>query len=124
MTRAPLRPATMSSDSKSFEDNWTFPNELKTQLGAASYDIRPLLETFRSGRPKFEALFLDRTGTVLSRRIAMELVSKKSGKPYHVVSMRDANEPQLSAPPRVILRSAARTQSQALTLADVLSHSC
>ena len=70
----------------SFAESWAFGSELKQQLGAASYDIRPLPEKFRSGRPKFECLFFDRDNALISRRFAMELVSKKTGKKYHVVS--------------------------------------
>ena len=70
----------------SFAESWAFGSELKQQLGAASYDIRPLPEKFRSGRPKFECLFFDQDHALICRRIAMELVSKKSGKPYHMVS--------------------------------------
>ena len=70
----------------SFAESWCFPSELKQQLEAASYDIRQLPEKFRSGRPKFEALFFDKANVLISRRIAMELMSKKTGKPYHMVS--------------------------------------
>ena len=109
----------MSSDGKSFAENWTFPTELKKELGASSYTITPLPphEVFRSGRPKFEALFLDRGGKVLSRRLAMELVSKKTGKPYHVVSRV---EPQRSSPPKIILRPSEPSASAVSTLEDVL----
>ena len=70
----------------SFAESWAFGSELKQQLGAASYDIRPLPEKFRSGRPKFECLFFDQDHALICRRIAMELTSKKTGKPYHMVS--------------------------------------
>ena len=69
-----------------FAESWQFPSEAKEQLGAASYDIRPLQETFRSGRAKFEVLFFDRGNVLISRRFAMSLTSKKSGKDYFVVS--------------------------------------
>ena len=70
----------------SFRESWAFPSELKEQLGAAGYDIRQLPEKFRSGRQKFECLFYDRDNALISRRFAMTLTSKKSGKDYHVVS--------------------------------------
>jgi len=69
-----------------FAESWAFPTELKQQLGAGSYDIRPLPEKFRSGRPKFECLFFDRDNAMICRRVAMSLTSKKSGKDYYVVS--------------------------------------
>ena len=70
----------------SFVESWAFGSELKQQLGADSYDIRPLPEKFRSGRQKFECLFFDRDNALICRRFAMELTSKKTGKPYHMVS--------------------------------------
>ena len=70
----------------SFAESWAFPSELKEQMGASSYDIRPLQETFRSGRAKFEVLFFDKANALISRRIGMELTSKKTGKKYHMVS--------------------------------------
>ena len=73
----------MSSD---FQLKWAFPSELKQQLEAASYDIRPLPQPFRSGRAKFECLFFDKGNALISRRFAMSLTSKKSGKDYYVVS--------------------------------------
>ena len=73
----------MTSD---FQLKWAFPSELKQQLEAASYDIRPTPENFRSGRPKYQCLFFDKANKVLGSRAAMELTSKKTGKNYHVVS--------------------------------------
>ena len=70
----------------SFAESWAFPSELKLLLEAASYDIRPLPEKFRSGRAKFECLFFDNGNALISRRFAMSLTSKKSGKDYYVVS--------------------------------------
>jgi hypothetical protein len=88
----------MSNDGKSFETSWGFPSEIKNELKAASYDVRPLPTTFRSGRPKWEALFFDKDNKLLSRRIAMELISKKTNKSYHVCAREEP------VPPRTILR--------------------
>ena len=73
-----------------FAESWAFPSEIKQQLEAASYDIRPLPQTFRSGRAKYEALFFDKGNALISRRFAMSLTSKKSGKDYYVVSRSPA----------------------------------
>ena len=80
-----------------FQSQWAYPSEVKTDLGAAYYELRPLPDTFRSGRPKMECLFFSSGRMLVSRRMAMELVSKKTGKPYRVCAR---NEP---APPRTIL---------------------
>ena len=80
-----------------FLAQWGYPSEIKTQLGAAYYELRNLPDNFRSGRPKMEALFFSADRKLVIRRMAMELVSKKTGKPYRVCAR---NEP---APPRAIL---------------------
>ena len=86
------------SNGKTFEQQWGFPSDIKTQLGAASFDLRPLPESFRSGRPKWECLFFSKDNKLMSRRIAMQLVSKKTGKDYHVCAREEAT------PPRTTLR--------------------
>jgi hypothetical protein len=86
------------NNGKTFEQQWGFPSEIKTQLGAASYDVRPLPEKFRSGRQRWECLFFGKGNELISRRVAMQLISKKTNRPYHVCAREEA------APPRVILR--------------------
>ena len=80
-----------------FMSQWGYPSEIKTEIGAAYYELRPLPDNFRSGRPKWECLFFSADRKLVSRRMAMELVSKKTGKPYRVCAR---NEP---APQRTIL---------------------
>jgi hypothetical protein len=69
-----------------FRDDWGYPNEvLPTIPGARYYDVNPLPEPYRTGRPKFEAVFYNADRTkVLARQDAMELVSKRTGRPYTV----------------------------------------
>ena len=81
-----------------FQSQWGYPSEIKTQIGAASYELRPLSENFRSGRPKWECLFFAADRKLVSRRLAMELSSKRTCKLYHVCAR---NKP---TPPRSILR--------------------
>ena len=81
------------SNSKTFEQQWGFPSEIKTQLGAASFDLRPLPDNFRSGRQKWECLFFSEDRKLMSRRVAMELVSKKTNKPYHVCAREEPAPP-------------------------------
>ena len=98
----------MNSD---FQSQWGYPSEIKTDLGASYYELRHLPDTFRSGRPKIECLFFSADRKLVIRRMAMELVSKKTGKPYRVCAR---NEP---APPRTILK---REQSSDADALDVL----
>ena len=86
------------SNGKTFEQQWGFPSDIKKELDAASFDVRPLPESFRSGRPKWECMFFSKDNKLMSRRVAMQLTSKKTGKPYHVCAREEA------APPRTILR--------------------
>ena len=99
------------SNGKTFEQQWGFPSDIKNELGAASFDVRPLPENFRSGRPKWECLFFSKDNKLISRRIAMQLTSKKTGKPYHVCAREEP------APPRPTLR---REVTADYTLDDVL----
>ena len=99
----------MNSD---FLSQWGYPSEIKTELGASYYELRNLPDIFRSGRPKMECLFFSADRKLVSRRLAMELVSKKTNKPYRVVAR---NEP---APPRTILK---REQSSDADALDVLN---
>ena len=80
----------MTSDD--FESSWGFCSALKDQLSADGYEVNLTQEKFKSGRAKYEALFFRGRGAsrqVLTRRDAMELVSKNSGKPYFVASKHE-----------------------------------
>ena len=75
----------------SFDSSWAFPAELKQSLGASGYNLNPTADCFRTGRPKFECVFYTGAGhnrTIIERRDAMSLISKKTGKAYHVVSRK------------------------------------
>ena len=81
-----------------FQSQWGYPSEIKTDLGAAYYELRHLPDNYRSGRPKMECLFFSADRKLVSRRMAMELVSKKTNKPYRVCARYEP------APPRAILK--------------------
>ena len=87
----------------SFQDSWMFPNELKKDLGASGFDINPTPDSFSTGRARFEAVFYEGDGhnrRVIETRTAMRLISKKTGKPYEVVSRKpDSAARQPAAPP-------------------------
>ena len=73
-----------------FSHSWSFPAAVRDQLQfelemrPLFYDVKPTGETFRTGRPKFEAVFTHQR-TVVAVRDAMELTSKVTGKPYFMV---------------------------------------
>ncbi len=77
------------SDS-TFQDDWGFAADVKATIeGAVYYDVRPTPEIFKTGRLKYECLFLDASkNRAIERRPAMELISKRTGKPYNVVSRK------------------------------------
>ena len=87
------------------------------ELGASGYDINDTPENFSTGRARLEAVYYTGEGhnrKVIETRTAMELTSKRTGKPYHVVSRKPNREPSA--------RPAARQASPAAyTLDDVLN---
>ena len=97
----------------SFEECWMFPGELKQSLGASSFDVNTTQDCFRTGRARLEAVFYEGEGLnrkVIARRTAMRLISKKTGKPYEVVSRKPESQPAARHP----------TAPASYTLDDVL----
>jgi len=70
-----------------FRDSWKFPDEVKKSIGAHRFTITETGRKFKSGRNILHATFFSINGVNLSERTAMQLVSKTTGKPYHVVSV-------------------------------------
>ena len=85
---------------KSFNESWAYASALKDELKAASYDVQPYPGTFKSGRPRWMAVFLSADRKVVGRRIGMELTSGRTGAPYKVFSRQEWVD---TAPPRAIL---------------------
>ena len=86
----------------SFEDSWAFASEIKKELGASGFDINDTPENFSTGRPRLEAVYYTGEGhnrRVIERRTAMRLISKKTGKPYEVVSRKPDSAARQPAPP-------------------------
>ena len=105
----------------SFEDSWAFASEIKKELGASGYDVNPTPENFSTGRPRLEAIFYEGEGynrRVIERRAAMELTSKRTGKPYHVVSRKPNREPSARPAAR---QAAPLGEPAAYNLDDVLN---
>jgi hypothetical protein len=87
------------SNVKTFQEQWAFPSEIKAELGAASYDVRPLAENFKSGRAKWEAVFFAADRSLLSRRTAMALTSRRTGAVYYVCAREESATKSQSADP-------------------------
>ena len=105
--------------STSFEESWAFPNEIKKALGATGYDINDTASNFSTGRPRLEAVFYEGDGSarkVIKRRTAMELISKRTGVPYTVVSRKP---PAAACQPTA--RQAAPAARQAYTIDDAIA---
>ena len=93
--------------SNSFQQDWGFPSEVKATIpGATWFDVQPVPGTYRSGRPRFECVFTG-GGKVLATRPTLELISKKTGRPYHVCRREPDNWPSVSAQPKAASRPAA-----------------
>ena len=97
-----------------------FPNELKKDLGATGFDINPTPDSFSTGRARFEAVFYEGDGhnrRVIERRTAMRLISKKTGKPYEVVSRK----PDSAARQPAARQASPSRPAAPYTLDDVLA---
>ena len=80
----------------SFRTDWLFPSEVKTALGADSYEVIDTQLSYNTGRAKFEARFYSGKGRerkLITTRDAMELIGKSSCKKYFVC--RAAERPVL-----------------------------
>ena len=77
---------TSSDQPDTFREEWGYPNDLvKSIPGAARFEIYPVPGAYKSGRPKFEVVFMTSDAKrVVAKREAMQLVSKKTGQLYHV----------------------------------------
>ena len=75
-----------STEPDTFRQEWSYPNEvIKTIPGAARFEVYPVSGAYKSGRPKYEAVFMSADcKKVISKREAMSLTSKLTGKPYHM----------------------------------------
>ena len=91
-----------STYDKSWDESWAYPNVLRDELKAASYDVQPYPGSFKSGRPKWIATFLSGDHKVITKRIGMELVSKKTGAGYKVFSRQELVDRDTT--PRTILK--------------------
>ena len=84
----------MSTTQKTFAESWAFTSDIKEELGAASYEIMPMPGTrFRSGRLRYLCVFFDANNKVISKRLGMELIAKKTEKEYYVFSRSEYKEP-------------------------------
>jgi hypothetical protein len=100
-----------------FEQTWCFPSEMKKTLQASWYEVLPTPFTYASGREKFLARFYGpgygANRPIVAVRDAMELTSKKTGRPYHVCRREPTVEKTTP------LKAAARTARY--TAEDVLA---
>ena len=80
-----------SSEPDTFREEWGYPNEVvKSIPGAARFEIYPVPGAYKSGRPKYEAVFMTADcKKVIVKREAMELTSKRTGKSYHMCRRHD-----------------------------------
>ena len=74
---------------KPFAESWAYANVIRDELKAASYDIQPFPGTFKSGRDRWMATFLNSDRKVVARRIGMELTSGRTGAGYKVFSRNE-----------------------------------
>jgi hypothetical protein len=92
----------MTSDNERnipFGETWGFPNDIKNDLKASWYETVPSPDTYASGRPKLMVRFYGAgygaSRPLIAERDGMELISKKTGKPY-IVCRRKAIPPVIT----------------------------
>ena len=70
----------------SFREEWGYPNEVVLSIpGASRFEIYPVPGCYKSGRARYEAVFMTSDAKkVIAKREAMELTSKRTGKSYHM----------------------------------------
>ena len=81
----------MSKPDSDFAQTWGYARDVMASIpGAAAFEINPLPTPFKSGRARFEAVFVNAGRTkVVAKRDAMQLVAKRSGQPYFMVRRSD-----------------------------------
>ena len=73
-----------------FSENWSFPSEVKSSLGAAFFETAQTNYYYSTGRPKFITKFYSAENkAILATRDSMELISKRTGNPYIVCRSRE-----------------------------------
>lgn len=88
-----------SKNDAPFEESWGFPNDVIREIPMAiGFDIVTTGSTFRSGRSRFDCRIYGPARVVLETRDAMELISKKTGQPYHVVSKKQRRPAARASP--------------------------
>ena len=75
-----------SDQPDTFREEWGYPNDvIKSIPGASRFEIYPIPGAYKSGRPRYEAVFMTSDAKrVVAKREAMSLTSKKTGQAYHV----------------------------------------
>ena len=101
---------------KSFAESWAYANVLKNELGAASYDVQPYPGSFKSGRDRWMATFLNSDRKVVARRIGMQLTSKRGGAPYYVFSRLEWVDRDTATPRTVLTRQQTGSDADASAL--------
>ena len=92
---------------KSFTESWAFASELKDELNAATYEVQPMGTRFKSGREKYLIVFFSDENSVISKRIGMELTSKKTNENYKVFSRTEYKAPSPDDPTTKAFREKA-----------------
>jgi hypothetical protein len=79
----------MTSNGKTFNEQWAYANVIKGEIGAVSYEIQHWDGKFSSGRDQWMCYFCDSSRKVIARRIGMELTSKRTSQAYKVFSREE-----------------------------------
>lgn len=106
-----------------FRESWGFPSDvIKSIPGARWYDTLPIPGTYSSGRPRWETVFMDEKKIrILERRPAMELRSKRTGRPYFVCARQSAAERKTALTNLAVSSIMSRPGREPLDVSDVFA---
>ena len=75
----------MSTTNLSFSEAWKFPSWVEREIKNCAYSDTVLTDRkFKSGRPVYTTTFYNVVNKAIESRAAMQLIAKKTGRPYYV----------------------------------------
>jgi hypothetical protein len=109
----------MAKSNFDFDEMYKFSNDVRIMYGAyTKQSFIPMTgKTFKSGRPKWIALFTEQATGEVHKHEAMQLISKKTNKPYYKVRVQSMEEQESD---REIAR-ASRQATEELSQVEIMA---
>ena len=75
----------------SFTDQWGFESDLRKLVPGCDEFEYQADGTFKSGRKKYRVRLYRRDGSYITERLGMDMLSKKTGKPYKLIAKHEVS---------------------------------